>query len=222
MRSIEDINNLMDYVKENPVNFTWANPKTEVRQSNMPNSGNGRFTTEFVREGEIVVILGGLILTEDEYQEIRKRYTFVSGLLIHKDFKIHQVNFISDYNGTLNHSCEPNVYLDGQIVVKATKDIEVGEEITLDYGTIANQDLVLFEDCQCGADNCRKYITCKDWLSSSFRSERAFFFSHYLQELIRDTSAEEITNQLHSLKKIDITKSPILRKEHQYEKCTNM
>jgi len=213
MRSLDDINKLMDFIKENPVNFTWINPKTEVKQSDIPESGNGRFAKEFIREGEIVVILGGLILTEDEYQQIRKRYPFVSGLLVFNDFKIHQVNFNSDYNGTLNHSCDPNVFLDGQILVRALKDIEIGEEIYLDYGTIADQDLVLFENCQCGAYNCRKYITCKDWLSPSFRAERELFFSHYIQEVIRDTPTSEMIEQLHSLKKIDRSMSPILSEE---------
>jgi len=213
MRSIEDIEKLMDFIKENPVNFTWMTNKSEVKQSNIPRSGNGRFATDHIKESEVVVILGGLMLTEDEYQQIRHRFPFVSGLLIHEDFKIHQVNFISDYNGTLNHSCNPNVYLNGQVVIKALRPIESGEEFFLDYGTIADQDLVLFEDCQCGADNCRKYITCKDWLSPSFRSERAFYFNHYLQELIRDTPTDEMIRQLHSLKKIDRFKSPILSEE---------
>jgi len=213
MRSIKDIIKLMEFVKENPINFTWVSPKTKVYQSTIPDAGKGRFATQDIKKNEIVVILGGLMLSEDEYQQIRHRFPFVSGLLIHEDFKIHQVNFSSEYNGTLNHSCNPNVYLNGQIVIKAIRPIKAGEEFFLDYGTISNQDLVLFEKCQCGADNCRKYITCKDWLSTSFRSNKECFFSHHLQELIRDISVKEIKHQLHSLKKIDVNKSSILTKE---------
>jgi len=213
MRSIEDIEKLMDFVKENPVNFTWITPKSEVKQSDIPDSGNGRFATEDIEEGELILILGGLMLTEDEYQQIRKRFPFVSGLLIHEDFKIHQVNILSDYNGTLNHSCGPNVYIDGQVAIKTLKPVKAGEEFFLDYGTIANQDLVLFENCQCGDQHCRKYITCKDWLSPTFRAEMAFYFSHHLQEVIRNTSTKEMIRQLNSLKKIDRFQSPILSED---------
>lgn len=213
MRTIEDINELIDYTLDNPINFTWIHPKTIVKESRIPNAGNGRFATEDIKKGTIIAILGGLILTEDEYQQIRKRFDFVSGLLIDIDFKVHQVNFLSEYNGTLNHCCDPNVTLSGQIVVKAIRDINAFEEFYLDYGTVANQDLVLFEKCECGADECRKYITAKDWLSSSFRVDRGHNFSHHLLELIRDTDNRERVNQLISLKKIEVRKSPILSEE---------
>ena len=36
----------------------------------------------------------------------------------------------------LNHSCEPNVGVQGQIVFVAMRDVAAGEELTLDYGTI--------------------------------------------------------------------------------------
>lgn len=36
----------------------------------------------------------------------------------------------------LNHSCEPNVGVQGQTVFVALRDVLVGEELTLDYGTI--------------------------------------------------------------------------------------
>ena len=213
MRTIEDINNLIDYVRDNPINFTWVTPKSIVKESGIPDAGNGRFATEPIKKGETVAILGGLILTEDEYQQIRKRFSFVSGLLVHEDFKIHQVNFISDNNGTLNHCCDPNIAIRGQIMVRAIRDIEVGEEFFLDYGTVTNQDLVLFEDCQCGASNCRRYITAKDWLSLPFSIFHWDNFSYHLLEVIKNTKEGEIITQLMSLEKIDISKSPILSEE---------
>lgn len=55
-----------------------------------------------------------------------------------------------------NHSCEPNTAFCGLNLV-ATRDIRCGEELTLDYATLANPDAVPFE-CRCGAPNCRKII----------------------------------------------------------------
>jgi SET domain-containing protein len=39
----------------------------------------------------------------------------------------------------LNHSCEPNVGVQGQIVFVAMRDIAAGEELTLDYATINHE-----------------------------------------------------------------------------------
>ena len=58
-----------------------------------------------------------------------------------------------------NHSCEPNAYTDiveGHIWIRASRDIEAGEEIVYDYGF----DLESWEDnpCRCGEDRCLGYI----------------------------------------------------------------
>ena len=56
-----------------------------------------------------------------------------------------------------NHSCQPNTAFCGLNLVAAC-DIRRGEELTLDYATLANPDAAPFE-CRCGAPNCRKSIS---------------------------------------------------------------
>ena len=54
----------------------------------------------------------------------------------------------------LNHSCEPNaeaVLRAGQIVFVALRDIEVGEEITLDYGEEYFELFIKPLGCRCAA-----------------------------------------------------------------------
>ena len=55
-----------------------------------------------------------------------------------------------------NHSCEPNTVYQGLDVV-AAKNISVGEELTLDYADLLNDEAESF-DCQCGAASCRGLI----------------------------------------------------------------
>lgn len=55
-----------------------------------------------------------------------------------------------------NHSCDPNTRYSGLDVV-AIRDIAAGEELTLDYGTLCDENMAPF-DCQCGAPNCRGRI----------------------------------------------------------------
>jgi SET domain-containing protein len=59
-------------------------------------------------------------------------------------------------NGTqyVNHSCEPNCFMrvtHGQVIIYAMRDIEPGEELTLDYRETYHDDSKL---CRCGAPSC--------------------------------------------------------------------
>ena len=63
-------------------------------------------------------------------------------------------------NGTqyVNHSCAPNIYLriiHGHILLFALRDIEAGEELTLDYVDSYHSDST---ECKCKAATCRSTI----------------------------------------------------------------
>jgi SET domain-containing protein len=63
-------------------------------------------------------------------------------------------------NGThyINHSCDPNSYvriLYGHIIFFALRDIQPGEEITLDYVTSYHSDQ---KACDCKSPSCRGTI----------------------------------------------------------------
>jgi uncharacterized protein len=63
-------------------------------------------------------------------------------------------------NGThyINHSCAPNAYVRtvrGHVLFFALRDIQAGEEITIDYEHTLHPDS---KQCRCGADNCRRTI----------------------------------------------------------------
>lgn len=62
----------------------------------------------------------------------------------------------------INHSCEPNlraVIMKGHILYHALRDIEPGEELTIDYHFEKKMERV---PCQCGSKNCRGTINLKD------------------------------------------------------------
>jgi SET domain-containing protein len=63
-------------------------------------------------------------------------------------------------NGThyINHSCEPNAFMQilyGHILFIALRDIQAGEEITIDYESTLHSDT---KRCVCGATTCRGTI----------------------------------------------------------------
>jgi D-alanine-D-alanine ligase len=62
----------------------------------------------------------------------------------------------------INHSCDPNTWLEGLDLV-ARRDISQGEEIQVDYATYGNNVLAPF-DCTCGAPECRGRVREDDHL----------------------------------------------------------
>jgi SET domain-containing protein len=63
-------------------------------------------------------------------------------------------------NGThyINHSCAPNAYVRtvyGHVLFFALRDIQPGEEITVDYEHTLHPDS---KRCRCGAESCRGTI----------------------------------------------------------------
>ncbi len=82
----------------------------------------------------------------------------------------------------LNHSCDPNVGIQGQIVFVAMRDIEAGEELTHDWATTDDEDYEM--RCKCGAENCRGVITGRDWRRKELQEKYRGYFSWYLEKKI--------------------------------------
>ncbi len=64
----------------------------------------------------------------------------------------------------INHSCDPNAWLEGLDMV-ARRAIEAGEEITMDYATFYNEQMDDFF-CHCGTELCRGIIRGTDYRES--------------------------------------------------------
>jgi uncharacterized protein len=69
----------------------------------------------------------------------------------------------SEYEAFVNHSCDPNTYIDGQVVFRALRDIQPGEFITVDYGTFMVMKKDPIPECNCQSKNCRGRVTGSDY-----------------------------------------------------------
>ena len=162
-------------------NLTYLSPKTEPRQS--PIHGTGLFAKEAIAAGEIVAIKGGRILT-------RRQWKAVEPALGSAEIQISDDFFIAperaeEREGSMlytNHSCEPNIALQGQIVFVAMRDIEAGEELTHDWATTDDGDYAM--ECRCGAKTCRETITGKDWMKPKLQEKYQGWFCWFLQRKI--------------------------------------
>lgn len=71
----------------------------------------------------------------------------------------------------VNHCCEPNCQAeehDGHVWIRALRDIEAGEELTLDYGLKNSGSRAM--PCHCGKRNCRGSLFSADEMER--RSQR--------------------------------------------------
>lgn len=69
----------------------------------------------------------------------------------------------------INHSCDPNSILSGQILL-SIKNILAGEEINFDYSTTMDEDNYTLE-CMCGSSYCRKVILDFKFLSKEIQDK---------------------------------------------------
>lgn len=88
----------------------------------------------------------------------------------------------------INHSCDPNTWLEGLNLV-ARRPIAAGDEITVDYATFCNDIMEPFE-CSCGSANCRGIVRGTDYLEP-FVDEYGDHVSDYVKSK-RKTLAWEV------------------------------
>jgi hypothetical protein len=166
----------------NPLSTSWFNPKTEKRDSAI--AGRGLFAREPTRAGEIVAVKGGAVMDRAAFESIRDEVT-PAEIQIEDDLFIAP-RTAAEVPGNmlhLNHSCDPNVGVRGQIAFVAMRDAPAGEELTIDYAMI-DGDPAERMHCACGAPGCRGVITGDDWRRPELQRKYAGYFSRYLADRI--------------------------------------
>jgi SET domain-containing protein len=157
---------------------SYLSPKTEVRESKI--HGCGLFATADITKDEIVAVKGGRIV---DRETLREKITPLLGsveIQIDADLFIAPVTDEERELSMLysNHSCDANLGICGQITFVAMRDIRAGEELTHDWATTDDDDYCV--ECKCGAPNCRKILTGKDWQRSELQRRYEGYFSAYL------------------------------------------
>lgn len=160
--------------------------KVEIRESGI--NKKGMFAIKFIKKGEIVYIKGGHIITK---KELYSSSVINSYLPISDEYFIGAKNKeeeekIKLYN---NHSCDPNCGMHGEITFIAIRDIFPGEELTIDYAFIDNEDYSF--KCHCGSENCRHIITGHDWKIKELQKKYYPYFAQYLKDKIDEDNSKQ-------------------------------
>jgi hypothetical protein len=137
----------------------------------------------FISINEIVAVKGGYILNHQQWAAIEP-------VLGSAEIQITEELFIAPVHNDqregamlwTNHSCNPNIALQGQIVFVAMRDISSNEELTHDWATTDDSDYEM--RCNCGSANCRSVITGKDWMKKDLQQKYKGWFCWFLQRKI--------------------------------------
>lgn len=161
------------------MDYNWLSPKAQARPAG--EKGWGSYVVEPIEAGETVAAFGGHIVPLAVLQTFSDDR---QGRSIQVDTDLYLVSGDTpDAGDMLNHSCEPNCGLLGQMLVVAMRDIEPGEELSFDYAMCDASDYDEFR-CLCGEPTCREIVTGSDWRDPVLQAKYAGWFSPYLARRI--------------------------------------
>jgi hypothetical protein len=130
--------------------------------------GRGMFAIKRICKNACLIEYVGTLINQTEVDGIEKQYkeegiTSIYFFTASSDLVIDATKFGNNAR-YINHSCRPNVYsqhrdVDGQkkIFFHAKRDIEAGEELTIDYN-FEYDPLQPRIRCQCRRPGCRKFL----------------------------------------------------------------
>lgn len=157
---------------------SWFSHKVQKRRSGI--EGTGLFAASRIAPGELVVVKGGHVFDRATRDRLA-RTLGPAEIQIGDDLFLGPVTAAERDASmmSLNHSCDPNVGIKGQICFHAMRQIEAGDELTFDYATGDDDDWQM--TCACGAALCRGKVTGRDWRRLELQERYAGWFSSYLQ-----------------------------------------
>ena len=163
---------------------TWVDPRVIVKNSTI--EGQGGYATEPIKKGEIVIIVGGTLMTQQAFDAFVANASKYDAIQIDED--LHLVDLSPNAraeNGSLNHSCDSNLWMQDEVTIVARRDIQPGEELNIDYAlstTIPTWKLDYL--CRCQSPLCRHQITGNDWLIPDVQQRYEGHFAPYINRRI--------------------------------------
>jgi uncharacterized protein len=154
--------------------------KCEVRNRDVA-GGHAVYARSVIEPGELIGVWSGRIVGLDMLDTLPEA-------IRHHTVQVEEDLFLASTSADeppdfINHSCEPNAGLDGQISLVALRRILPGEEVTIDYAMCDGSPYDEF-DCACGSKLCRGKVTGDDWRDPVLWKRYAGHFSPYLQRRI--------------------------------------
>ncbi|MGC1179169.1 MAG: SET domain-containing protein-lysine N-methyltransferase [Methyloceanibacter sp.] len=165
----------------------YLTEKCEVRNRDVP-GGKAVVAREVIEPGEVIAVWSGRIVSAEELDELPadiRRHT------VQVEENLYLASLTADEPPDfINHACDPNAGLEGQITIVAMQMIRPGEEVTIDYAMCDGSPYDEF-DCACGSACCRGRVTGDDWRNPLLWKRYQGHFSPYLQRRIDALQREQ-------------------------------
>jgi len=150
---------LINYINDKKISLSINSDCSAVKF--IGETGWGRIATKDIPKDKIIARIGGFWVSKEE----RAEYPDYDYFLYVEGQYYFQGGLHPRLNGSHNHSCDPNAYIEDYMMSRALRDIKKGEEITVDYGTFIDHSDTILKKCKCNSKECRGEITGKDWLT---------------------------------------------------------
>lgn len=151
--------------------------------------GRGVFAARPVKKGEVIAVWGGRVIDLDALVALSPAERRLVIQIEEDRFLYSTVEGPADW---VNHSCDPNAGLCGQVVLVAMRGIRRGEEIAFDYAMSDSNPYEEFR-CFCKSKQCRKHVTRDDWKRPDLWRRYSGYFSPYLQRRIERLQEAALT-----------------------------
>ncbi len=158
----------------------WLSPKVEIFDS--PIHGKGMRALTGISEGERIVVWSGDCYTDREGAERAKAEGKATMQWDDDVFSIETSEMEDIFR--INHSCDPNTWMKDAFTLVAMRDINVGEEVLVDYGLMIYEEGFAEWDCSCGSDQCRGKISTDDWKDPLLQERYRGHFTPWLNKMI--------------------------------------
>ncbi len=142
---------------------------------------------EFIPKGALIIRDGGIVVSSVADVPPEMQYA----VLIDQGLFLAPTQFPPIETGWyINHSCEPSMVRIGAIFFIAKRDIELGDELTVDYAPLISEVPNWQMECKCGCVTCRNFVTSDDWKNSTLAKSLFQEWLPHVQRKIYESGKE--------------------------------
>lgn len=159
-------------IPEHDTHSMQDNPKVKIEGTEF---GKGLVAVAPINKDEVIAVFDGDIYKAEKATDLPKDIAD-HAIQISK----HEWKDSRGFARFINHSCEPNVGYRGVDTLVAMRNIEAGENLTLDYEMSEDSDWRM--ECLCGAANCRGVIGSFKNMPQDVRERYSGYISDWLKK----------------------------------------
>jgi hypothetical protein len=183
-----DLENIKTFFKVRKMRRRDSMIDSRVEQKKSRIHGIGIFANAPIKKGELVIVWGGRgnILTDEDLKKggIAEDSIVSVGEGLHLAYYVSNTPTIHFY---MNHSCNPNLWMQDELSLIAKRNINTGEELTADYTMFAVYPEWKLK-CKCNSSLCRKTISTNDWQLKELQKRYKDHFSPFINRRIKKTA----------------------------------